>query len=226
MKREVVLHHHLGLGDHFVCNGLVHEAAKRHDKIHLPSKKRNFETVKCLYKDYSDIYVFQVENEYRDISEYCMKNKLPIIKIGFDYLLNSRAEPNVCFYEQAGLDYGLRYTSFKLPETIPNAQALYDKLVLSSVKYCLVHRQSSTGDFLINVNSALPIVEIESGMTNNLLDYVKIIQHAEEIHCIDSSVINLIDSIDTKTKKLYFHKIKPDIQGFKYSNRWNIITYL
>lgn len=49
---QLILHHHLGLGDHFICNGLVH--ALRHQlrvkTLILPVKEHNLPTVRALYE--------------------------------------------------------------------------------------------------------------------------------------------------------------------------------
>ena len=221
--KELCVHHHLGLGDHFVCNGLVHELSKKYFKIHLPSKKHNFDTVGCLYKDWDNISVFDVTDEYKDISTYCLKNNIPVLRVGFDYLNSCADFGNVCFYKQLGFDFSIRYTNFKLPNEVPNADTLYDNLVSSTKEYCLVHQQSSVGNFQINIQSDLPIIEIKPGFTNNLLDYVKIIKNATEIHCIDSSVINLVDGMSLETDKLFFHEIKTC--PWKISDKWNRIKY-
>ena len=45
---NVVLHHHLGLGDHFICNGLVHSLLERNnwEELHLVCKPHYSKTVK------------------------------------------------------------------------------------------------------------------------------------------------------------------------------------
>jgi len=223
MNKEVVLHHHLGLGDHFVCNGLVHQVATTYDKIHLPAKLHNFNTVQCLYQDWDNITVFPVAVEHRDVIDYCNTKKLPVLRVGFEYLDTCELECNICFYEQLNLDFSIRYSNFKLPSHIPNSDKLYETLVHTKKDYVLLHQQSSIGKFFVDIKSKLPVIEIRPGLTENLLDYVKIIQNASEIHCIDSSVINLIDGMTHKTDKLFFHTIKPT--SFKFSDKWNIVKY-
>ena len=224
-NKEIVLHHHLGLGDHFVCNGLVHEVSKDCDKIHLPTKQHNFNTVNCLYKDWDNIDVFPVIDEHRDILRHCAKHNLPLLKVGFEYLSACEEDANVCFYKQLGLDFSVRYTSFKLPKQISSSETLYDTLIHDKKDYCLIHQRSSTGNFFMNIETGLPVIEIKPGLTDNLLDYAKIIENATEIHCIDSSVINLVEGMPIQTNKLFFHTIKPDRTSFKFSDKWDIINY-
>ena len=223
-NKEVILHHHLGLGDHFICNGLVHECAKKYDKIHLPTKRHNLETVRCLYQEHDNIAVFPVLREHKDVRQYSIKNNLPILRIGFEHMEHRGSVPwNVWFYDQMEIPYDARYTSFQLPKLLPEAEKLYDTILQGKKEYCLIHQQSSIGKFFINLETDLPVIELQPGLTNNLLDYVKVIRNAQEIHCIDSSVINLIDSMDTETDKLFFHTAKP--ANVMLSDRWKVVKY-
>ena len=227
MNKEIILHHHLGLGDHFICNGLVHEFTEKYDKIHLPVKVHNFETVSCLYKDWNNINTFEVKEEYKDVQKYASENNLQILRVGHEHLKNRGKVPwNIYFYNQVGVKYSARYKSFRLPKKLPGADKLYKstlKMLQENKDYCLIHQQSSIGKFFINLDTKLPVIEIRPGITKNLLDYVKIIQNAKEIHCIDSSVVNLIDGMKTKTDKLFFHTAKP--ADIILSDKWKIIKY-
>ena len=59
---EIVLHHHLGLGDHIICNGLVNQISNNLKTIYLPVKTHYYEMIKFLYKENDKIKLFQVSN--------------------------------------------------------------------------------------------------------------------------------------------------------------------
>ena len=63
MNKELYLYHHLGLGDHIICNSLVRHYCKLYDKIYLFVKSHNYESVKFMYHDLNNIE-FIVGNEY------------------------------------------------------------------------------------------------------------------------------------------------------------------
>ena len=44
-SNEIILHHHLGMGDHITCNGLVNYLSEEFKTIHLQLKKK---TIKQL----------------------------------------------------------------------------------------------------------------------------------------------------------------------------------
>ena len=62
--------------------------------------------------------------------------------------------------------------------------------------------------------------------TNNLLSYIDLVQNAEEIHCINSSLFHLIDSLPNTTNQLYYHNIRKHSCHFEISYKWSTIQYV
>ena len=79
-NKKFILHHHLGLGDSIVCNGMVNYLSKDYEKIYLPVKDYNYKTLKFLYSENNKVEIFKVENETRedDISNFANNNNLEI----------------------------------------------------------------------------------------------------------------------------------------------------
>jgi len=50
MVKRVIIHHHLGIGDHFTCNALVHYIAKDYDEVWLVCKGYTEATVTICMK--------------------------------------------------------------------------------------------------------------------------------------------------------------------------------
>ena len=86
-NNQFVLHHHLGLGDHIICNGLVNYISRDFELIYLPVKEKNFKNIEYLYKENSVISLFQIEDEEMDIKKFSKAHNLQILKIGFKLLL-------------------------------------------------------------------------------------------------------------------------------------------
>jgi hypothetical protein len=220
MINECIIHHHLGLGDHFVCNGLVNTLADEHDKVYLACKKTNFETVNVLYSETSKVNVFSIIDEDKEIEYFSNLLKLPVLQIGFQYC--DRNEWNTSFYDQMQVDFSTRYTRFELPSFIPYEDDIFN--LFAKPEYCLVHRESSEGKYDLKIDTNLPIIEIEKDTDpyGNLLSYRKLIQNAKEVHCVNSSVFHLVDGIDPEAKLIY-HDIRP--LDFKLDNKWSVIEY-
>ena len=81
-NKEFILHHHLGLGDSIVCNGMVNYLSKDFEKIYLPVKDNNYKTIKFLYSENNRVEIFKVENETRenDVSNFANNNNLENLK--------------------------------------------------------------------------------------------------------------------------------------------------
>jgi hypothetical protein len=109
------------------------------------------------------------------------------------------------FYTYLDQPYENRYKYFKLPAMRERAYQLYDQLYPNE-KYVLVHSVASNWKFTnLNIDTKYKKVYVEP-LTDSLLDWVPLIQHAEEIHCVDSAVLHLADNLSHSLRaKLYYH---------------------
>jgi hypothetical protein len=217
----VVVHHHLGIGDHFICNGLVRTLVDRYERIYLPSKRHYHSAVSCLYAEEDRVTVFPVDDESKDIDAFAARHGCPIIRVGFE-----RCDPwqfDRSFYDQLNIPFENRYTRFKLPQVIPHEDELFDRLSPDG-PYCLVHREGTVGIFELRIESALPRVYVEKGADpfNNILAFRKLISGAAEIHCINSSVIHLVDGINPRGA-LFYHKVRRT--DFTLRPCWRVVPY-
>jgi hypothetical protein len=265
---DLVFHHHTSLGDHFICNGIVHTYAEQLcDRLHLPCHHRYYETISCLYQDFENIIVHPFNDDWptleREMFPWAEKNGWPVTRIGFEnvYYRNIHRvnlPPEYVsinfdrqFYEQANILFSERYNKFRLPQTIEGCEELYDTLTEGETEYIIVHSNSSAAggkstskDHLLKKgydidlyswrkdgDSNLKVVEIQMGQTSNMLAYMKLIENAKEIHCINSSFFCLVDSVCTKIKaKLFYHDIRinniTQINCWTTGgNRWTVIDY-
>ena len=214
----MIIHHHLGLGDHFVCNGLVNYFSKL-EKIDLICKKRNEPTVKTLYQDNNNVIVVPIpaQNELLESYNYSISKNQKILKIGFDKCDIKNWDRS--FYSQVGLDFIERYRLFRLPKELPT------QINTNYKKFIFVHNESSDGKFSLNIESSLPQFILTKDLTNNIFGFINILRQASEIHCIDSSIFHLVDSMPCVTNHLYYHNIRKNVTSFQISSKWTIINY-
>lgn len=220
----MIIHHHLGLGDHFVCNGLVNFVAKySQESIDLVCKKHNEPTVSSLYSDNPNINVIPLNinshNEITEINNYAFKTNQKILRVGFEHTDPKNWDKS--FYKQLGIDFLERYRFFKLPRIKSQ-----NMLPIPDNKFIFVHNQSSDHIFNLNIETKLSTVFVKKEDTNNLLCYIDLIQNANEIHCINSSLFHLIDSIPNITNNLYYHNVRKHPCNFQVSPKWSIIEYV
>jgi len=220
---SVVLHHHLGLGDHFVCNGLVNHVAEEHDVVYLPCKRPYYLTVACLYSEQPKVEVFAVDDEFPDVAQFADRRNSTVVRVGFEQCDRDRFD--LSFYRQLDIPFAYRYSKFKLPDRIPQEDQVYTTLAERG-DYCLVHRETSAGTFRLSIDTDLPIVEINKRRMeppyNNLLNYRRLIQRAREIHCLNSSVVHLVDSLDSDAALVY-HDIRK--RNFQLRRSWTTVAY-
>ena len=156
---------------------------------------------------------YNSEDSY--IATQSKKLEIPTIRILYDGSKSIAFDTS--FYNQAGLNLETSWSHFPEIKETASQRSLYEKIVKHE-KYCLVSNAGSVGDFEIDVKTDLPIYKISAGHTNNLLDWSLIISKAQEIHCIDSSVIHLVDRIPTNAFKLVYHDVG---RGSKFHLRKN-----
>lgn len=181
----LIIHHHLGLGDHIICNGLVHSIKRRMgcSNIYLLTKPENIPTVKKLYEDFPEIQLIRLPEEYRlreaEFSTMVsLVNSTPLFKVSF--MQDDRTPFDLAFYRQLGIDFRNRRSEFREPKNNPKAEIFFKKMV-NVDRYCLVANQSSLGQIEIDVDTTLPIYHLQVGMTPNLMDWLLVIKNAAEI---------------------------------------------
>ncbi len=148
-------------------------------------------------------------------------NDCPILRVGHE--LCDRRRFDASFYEQLGIPFAVRYLRFALPSEIPHEQALYERLAPPK-PYGLMHRENSLGLFTLRVHSTRPMVDVRQRADphDNILAFRKLICEAAEIHCINSSVIHLVDGLPT-TGRLYYHAVRKT--DFTLRPCWTVVPY-
>lgn len=247
----ILLHHHLGLGDHLTCNGLVNYLSQEFNEICLPVKEKNYKTVEYLYKNNKKIKLFAIPTmnntpklltnkdiskisnyENKIIENYAQKTNMQILKIGhkeFNYPIP------YSFYNQLNIPFGISKDYFQVNYDIDKNIQLEKHLKnFYNVKdnYILVHSESSKGKFplrkLNNISNNEKIYfEKNSDIFNNIFYYLKVLKNAKEIHVINSSVFCLADRVETPNK-LFFHNIhkQKDITSkMSFLKDWEIVEY-
>lgn len=239
---SIYIAHPLSLGDYFVCNALVLDQIDNYQQIHLPVVPQFMDTVKSLYQDHMTIRIVPYLGDLAE-QDYIQANNLPI--------LDWRFSPQTCnmvlpgdgervsiavnydrqIYEQNDCSFKKRYSGFRLPEHIPHSQDLFNKLNPTQEPYVLWHKYTSkhVGGMPIGLPgwrlaAGLPdkkIINVELGQTTNMLDYMKLIINADEIHCVHSSFYQLVDSVCNQTQAhLFYHDYRKDTIN-QINCRWN-----
>ncbi len=193
---------HLGLGDHIICNGLLRKIISQDFEYLIFAKKHNYESVRFMLKDLSNVTIISVQDD-NEAKKIINENNNECIKVGHEFL-KGIIDFDVQFYNQMNVNFSERWESFYVERDFKKEEDLYNKLNPNNEKYIFVHDDVER-NYKINSQFNKKVIKPIKGLTDNIFDYLKIIENAEEIHCIDSSFRMIIDSLKIEDKKLYFH---------------------
>jgi hypothetical protein len=117
-----------------------------------------------------------------------------------------------------------------LPQHVEGAEELYQQLS-GGEPYIIVHRYTNDHpqglplDYeAVRRDWGLPpirVIEITPDITNNMMQYIKLIENASEIHCVPSSFHCLVDSMHDKTKAILFYHDLREKTAMSWNSDWN-----
>jgi len=223
-ENSVFIHHHLGLGDHIVCNGMVRFISKtlKDKKLYVVVKQRNAESVFDMYRDNPQIEPYPVIDDdgfYKTNLEW---DRLKLIRAGFEKC--RRIDWAVSLYDSVNIPFLERWDSFYYKRDNVKEQSVIDALDLPS-EFVLVHNVSSVEKFELKFTTNLPIVFVRPIKSCSMFAWLGVVEKAKEVHCIDSSFAHLVESFKRINNNLTFHDAKNDGVIFSKRQNWNFIKY-
>ena len=205
--KPLYLDWNLGLGDAIICNGLVRYLAQRKPgqmarEMILPCWSHNRPTVSHMFSDLPNVRITSPENGDGPVPEPV---GYEVMSIGIHYPRWGAVEPwDKAFYEFAGVPFDAKWDLFHVPESPTEIRCIFEG------PFILLHDCETRG-FSIDP-ARLPrepaIARIAQVTEAPLLtDWRELIYKATEIHCIDSSVMHLVELLPTRPLgKLVYHK--------------------
>jgi hypothetical protein len=212
-KTKVFVFTHLGLGDHFWCNGAVRYLATCYDETVVVVKRNNEAVVRSMYLDDSSIK-FYVINDDMDLYPFVIKKKYlesqgySIYSCGYHVTYK---RPDIydfpfSFYDDMNLSHDVR-TNYFYVTSYKESIELYKEISKTQKDYILIHQKSSqkTIDLYSKLQSENPnmlILDINENhypkehkfhdvaellVNRTMLYYKELIENAKEIHCLESS---------------------------------------
>ena len=234
---NILLLHHLGLGDHIMCHGIVREYCKKYRAVTILSLPRNHNSVSFMYRDLKNLMIVTVNDTFTESSIFFNKSKLELDKydsikiIGFEYLNRQSGEPlEKQFYRIAGVNIEKKWNNFFVQRDLEREGVLF-KQTAPQKDYVFLHEDISK-NYRINrgkINKKYELYTPTEKLTGNIFDYCTIIERAKEIHVIDSSFMFLIDCLKYKNldQKLYIHRYARENADWKLPilrKKWEIIN--
>lgn len=228
ISNVLLMQHHMGLGDHIHLVGVVRYAILDlgFDSVIVFCKDRNYETVKRLYVNTSEVKVVSVGSplhpaeETNFVLKYISEMSEPCVytRLGYENYpwANSRniGYPSYVFYDMAKVPRCVRWTHFNFDDNKDEQLRVYEKLNAGDEPYIFVHDDVSRG-FQISLESIRKASNmpketkiIGNDMSENLLDMALVLKNASEIHCMGSAMYCFADLLTLEDTKCYYHNIR------------------
>lgn len=241
MKRHFIIHH-LGLGDHIICNAIYRHYCDKGNTVILPVKAHNTQTVQDMLSDKENAFILSLNSGSPD--EEMVSNSIEYASRGYElvrlgnfgsnFLVDQSIRYDHNFYNQAGVDFDERWNSFYIPSNQEREEEIYEFLC-DEQEYVFLHEDTQRG-FVVDrsyIDKKYKIVSPVSNGRNSenkfrFCDYRKVIENASEIHCIESSFCALIESLNIGKKRHAHRYCRPEASSnfcyeFTYRNDWEII---
>jgi hypothetical protein len=203
-KQNIIIFPHLGLGDFLCCMSAIRIYTEQF-KVHLIIKAEYEDKIKFFLSDITDLEYILVHNDrYQDLK---FDQGIPIIGIGQHRTgqpVRVRDFPGV-FYNDLNLPKEAMHDKFFYIRDMFEENKVYEKITKEHPEYTIVHDDPSRG--LVVDESKIPegIYRVYLGREHKDIPMIyskKLLEHAKEIHCIDSSFLWFVGMNQIKTKKV------------------------
>lgn len=202
------IYHHLGLGDHIICNGLVRKLIKHDEEYTMFVKPHNRKTVQFMYRDLQNLSFIEFDDW--QVIDFFSKNNIPdndkIIAGFYSHPGSKNFEES--FYLQHNLPISVKWDDFYVKRDSDKEKEIFEKFNVKENEYVFIHDDSSRSyiiDENLIVNKHLKIVRPIQGLTDNVFDYCYLMEHSLESHFIDSSFRLIFDSLKLRNTNIFYH---------------------
>jgi len=215
------IYHSLGLGDHIICNGLVRHIKEIEGCVSLFCIPQCYDNVKYMFRDDENIKILAIGDDkltQNYILENNLQNDLILTNLCyglenidlsnrifkrinyFDLMKNFECETfDKLYYKMLKVPFNIRFDNFFLERNYSLENDICKILNPNNEKYIFVHNVDKN-----KIRNDLKI--IENPIEYNVFDLLTLIENAEEVHLMESSIKNLVNSIKMDKPKIFFHK--------------------
>jgi hypothetical protein len=162
--------------------------------------------VRWMYRDDDRIKIISLEGD-KEMVDYINQNNIlnNLLLVGFNNLKYEGIKPTFKtfdeeFYEICRLPFDFRFSKFKLQRDEERESKAYLSVNPNNEPYIFLHGKIDKS----KVRQDLKIIENPEEFL--ILDLLKILENAEEIHLMESSIKCLVNSYEMKKPKLFFHR--------------------
>lgn len=210
---------HMGLGDAIAFAQLAVDLSGG-ERLVVPCWERNEISVRCLFAAHPNIHVFVITPE----EEKEMALTTDAIRIGcYSEMQRLAGEDSIEWvYRTAGKDLSTRFDG-KIVE-----KACRDTIQLERPhhRHSLIHDDAKRGFFIDRKYTSYPDIVIEDSAHQQcpITSWMNLILTQPEIHCIDSSVLHLVEQLEPEGKLFYHKYARPGSESYNtLRHNWTIL---
>jgi len=195
------IYHHLGLGDHIICNGLVRHYREIFGEVTIFCKLHNYENIKYMFRDDEKIKILKILDD-QEVNEYIQEYKImdDLIKIGFGELgTTSSTTFDQEFYATKKIPFSIRYEKFHIDRDLLIEKKIMSDLNPENEKYIFTHNVDKS-----KIRTDLKI--IDNPTNYSIFNLISLIENSEEVHLMESSIKCLINSYKMEKPKFFYHQ--------------------
>ena len=189
--------------------------------------------IEYMYRDEDRIEVIKIDNnlnEYDQVRSFVEGkplHDLDFLRVGFENYPTGREvmDNKNCweyFYDQVKIPYNVRTDYFYVERDEEEESKLLEELNPDDKPYIFVHDDPERGYHIDENKLPEDYLIIKNDNSRNIFDFIKVLECAEEIHCMESSYKSLIDFY-AKTADLYYHDFRGHPLGTKTNREWSIV---
>jgi hypothetical protein len=240
--KKVFFAPHLGLGDHFTCNGMTREIYKESSIMVMIVKENNIKVVRRMFSDLKNLHLIPLVGSMDYDDDQHMNDAFYLMKFfesrGYEIKSVGAFSPNnfirdhrrydEIFYNQVNVDFQKRWDSFYYERDINAEMKMFNECFnLKKNEYIFLHDDPTRGRVInkeLLPNDLRIITPHQKFWDADILDYRYILENAKEIHCVNSSFADLMDSFDlSKVNRLCIHEYARTEDPVNYKNNFEII---
>jgi hypothetical protein len=214
---DLYIYHHLGLGDMIHLNGMVRYLLSKMEagrQVHVFCKERNMAMTRWMYRDEERVLLESIPTGMREgpevqrvLRENRTKNFLSVghrALRAFEQRYPARFFDEL-FYMQVGLPYRIRYSHCHWERDYEQEERVFAKLAPRGA-YAFVHDDPERGYSIDSESIGLPIVR--NDVTESIFHLGLLLERAREVHCMESSIRCMIESLSMRGVELYYHNFR------------------
>ena len=162
-----------------------------------------------------------VLNYARNMSHSCV-----YLRLGFENYNEAHADNpdyscDKCFYKMANVPYDIRWSHFKFDRNSKEEDRVFKKLNPKNEPYIFIHDDADRNyNIILKDEDIGDRIVIRNDITESIFDFSKILEEAEEIHCMESSFRCLLEGLNPKAKSLVFYESLRESPG-KLGTKFN-----